>query len=103
MLPVMYRYSGGQHVGGIAVRVMWPTKPAAAPFASGVPTVTKLDDCTGGLHDGNASGGPCVRFGAVQVLYAGTKATRSGVAPFGRGCVAPAIEAVNISATAAAA
>ncbi len=22
--------------------------------------------CAGGLHDGNASGGPCVRFGAAH-------------------------------------
>mgnify|MGYP006202061107 CR=1 FL=1 len=34
--------------------------------------VMEPDDWTGGLHDGNASGGPCVRFGAVHALYAGT-------------------------------
>ena len=37
------------------------------------------------MHDGNASGAPWVRFGAVHALYAGTKDTRSGVAPFGLG------------------
>jgi hypothetical protein len=79
------------------------TKPvlfAAAPLASGVPTVMDWDVWTGGLHDGNASGGPCVRLGVVHALYAGTSDTRNGVAPFGRGCVAVAIEATTIIATA---
>src|SRR5687767_14027890 len=82
------------------------TKPvmfAAAPLASGVPTVTEPDDWTGGLHDGNASGGPCVRFGVVHALYAGTRDTRSGVAPLGRGCVALAMEATTIITSAATA
>ena len=41
-------------------------KLAAPPNASGVPTVACAEVCTGGLHDGNASGGPCVRFGAAH-------------------------------------
>ena len=49
-----------------------------APFASGEPMVSDVDDWTGGLHDGNASGGPCVRFGAAHALYAGTSDARSG-------------------------
>src|SRR5687767_9727989 len=73
---------------------------AAAPLASGEPTVIALDAWTGGLHDGNASGGPWVRFGAVHALYAGTIETRSGVAPFGRGCVAEATDAMIIIPTA---
>jgi hypothetical protein len=41
-------------------------KFAAAPFASGLPTVMLVEDWLGGLHEGNASGGPCVRFGATH-------------------------------------
>jgi hypothetical protein len=59
-----------------------------APFASGEPTVSDVELWTGGLHDGNASGVPCVRFGVAHALYAGTTDARNGVAPFGRGCVA---------------
>src|SRR5688572_12826650 len=73
----------------------YPTELATAPLASGVPTVRKLEACTGGLHDGKASGGPCVRLGAVHELYAGTSDTRRGVAPLGRGCVAPAVAAIH--------
>ena len=58
---------------------------ASAPFASDVPTVMEFDDCTGGLHDGNASGGPCVRFGAVHSLYAGTSDVTSGLPTAGAG------------------
>src|SRR6187200_3035497 len=58
---------------------------ATAPLASGVPTVTALDRCAGGLHDGKASGGPCMRLSTVHWLKAGTRLTRSGVAPRGRG------------------
>jgi hypothetical protein len=72
---------------------------AAAPFASGEPTVMAVDDCTGGLHDGNASGGPCVRFGAAQALYAGTMDAAIGVAPLGRGCAAFATCATTIVPT----
>ena len=39
-----------------------PADFAAAPFASGVPTVRKLEACCGGAHDGNESGSPCVLF-----------------------------------------
>ena len=45
-----------------------PTEFAAAALASGVPTVTEPELGTAGLQDGNASGGPCVRFGAVHGL-----------------------------------
>ena len=74
---------------------MDPTAFAGAPFASGEPTVSALDDWTGGLHDGNASGGPCVRFGAVHALYAGTIDATIGDAAFGRGCVALATLAIT--------
>jgi hypothetical protein len=78
---------------GVAPTLTWkkPTDLAPAPLASGVPTVRKFDVCTGGAHDEKARGGPCVLFGAVHWSYAGTSATRSGVAPLGRGCVAPAL------------
>src|SRR5690242_6143978 len=61
-----------------------------APLVSGVPTVNHCDVCCGGVHDGNASGVPCVRFGTVHCLYAGTTEAVIGVAPWGRGCVASA-------------
>jgi hypothetical protein len=66
---------------------------AAAPFAVGSPTVIDVDDWTGGLHDGNPRGGPCVRFAdaAAHWLNAGTIDARNGLALFGRGCAAPAI------------
>src|SRR5688572_7280912 len=70
---------------GSTCRRTEPTEFAAAPFASGLPTVRCDDDWTGGLQDGCASGGPCSRFGAVQGSYAGTSDMRSGPAPFGRG------------------
>src|SRR5262245_7169590 len=92
--------SGGPGAPTITSSLMKPTEFAAAPLASGVPTVMFVDGCTGGLHDGNASGGPCVRFGAVQATYAGTIDTRNGVAPLGRGCVAWAAVAMIITATA---
>ena len=40
----------------------------AARFASVVPTVRLGEDPTGGLHDGDASGGPWDRFGDVHSL-----------------------------------
>ena len=58
---------------------------AAAPFASGVPTVRNDEAWTGGVHEGNASGGAWVRFGAMHGSKAGTSETRIGVAPAGRG------------------
>jgi hypothetical protein len=66
---------------------------AGAPFTVGSPTVIDWDAWTGGLQDGNASGGPCVRFGAVHALNAGTSVTRNGLAPFGRTWPALASEA----------
>jgi hypothetical protein len=48
---------------------------AAAPFASGEPIVTLFDVCTGGLQDGNTSGGPCVRLGVPHAWYDGTNGT----------------------------
>src|SRR5687767_9880921 len=76
---------------------MSPWDFAGAPLASGVPTVTKFELGTGGLQEGNASGGPCVRFVAPHWLNAGTSGTRSGVAPCGRGWLAPAIEVITMS------
>jgi hypothetical protein len=73
---------------------------AAAPFASGVPTVRLCDNCVAGLHDGNARGGPCVRFGAVQAVLAGTSDTRTGLAAFGRTCEPSAMGAIIITAAA---
>jgi hypothetical protein len=59
-----------------------------------------VEDCTGGLQDGNASGGPWLRLGAVHALNAGTTVTRNGLAAFGRTWPALAIEATTITATA---
>src|SRR3989442_9117630 len=79
-----------------------PIDPASVPtHASPVPTVRKFDVCTGGLHDSAASGAPCWRFagGALfgHAVYATANDTRSGVAPFGRGCVAEADPTTSIS------
>jgi hypothetical protein len=74
---------------------MDPTEFAPAPFASGEPTVSDVEVWVGGLHDGNASGGPCVRFGAVHAVYAGTIDAEIGLADFGRGCVALATLAIT--------
>jgi hypothetical protein len=49
-----------------------PNELAAAPFASGVPTVRWLDVWLGGVHDGDARGDPCAELGAVQAVNAGT-------------------------------
>jgi hypothetical protein len=93
--------SGGPGTPAITLILMNPTEFAAAPFASGEPTVNDVELWTGGLHDGNASGVPCVRFGDAHALYAGTTDARSGVAPFGRGCVALAAVAITIIPSAA--
>src|SRR3954462_27347 len=61
-----------------------PTASAGRPFASGVAIVSALDGRDGGEQDPNASGAPCVLFGAVHELKAGTSDARNGVAPFGR-------------------
>jgi hypothetical protein len=66
---------------------------APAPLTVGSPTVTDCDDATGGLHDGNAKGGPCVRFGVPHALKPGTNDTLSGLALFGRTWPALATEA----------
>ena len=63
-----------------------PEKLAVCAFASGVPMVSWPGTCAGGLHDGNASAGPCVRL-ALPVGHcakAGTSGVRNGVAPFER-------------------
>jgi len=73
---------------------------AGAPFAVGSPTVTAVDDCTGGLQDGNASGGPCCRFGAAHALNPGTSETFTVAADLGRTWPALAIEATTITTTA---
>ena len=39
----------------------------------------------GGLHESNASGAACWRFGVVHCTNAGVSETRNGVAPVGRG------------------
>ena len=39
-----------------------PTEAAGWPFASGVPTVVKLDAWSGGLQESKPSGGPWTRF-----------------------------------------
>ena len=85
----MIRASMSESSGGLGLpRTLNRTElrdSAVNPFASGVPTVSTEERCAGGLHDGCASGGPWVRFGEVHAWYAGTRATRSGLAPFGRG------------------
>ena len=58
--------SGPPAAPAIALYCAKPFAFAAWPFDSGVPTVSWLDASTGGLQDADASGGPCVRFGAVQ-------------------------------------
>jgi hypothetical protein len=85
---------------GSTVSFTKPSLLAAAPFADGSPTVTLVEDCTGGLQDGNAKGGPWFRLGAVHALNAGTRVTRNGLAAFGRTWPALAIEATTITATA---
>src|SRR4029079_19170251 len=87
--------SGGPGTPAWTSRRTDATEFAGAPLASGEPTVRKFEVWTGGLQDGNASGAPCVLFGAVHCLKAGTVETRSGVAPLGRGCVALAIWAMT--------
>ncbi len=46
----------------------YDTELAANPFASGVPTVSGPELRTGGLQEGKASPGPCVRFADVHSL-----------------------------------
>jgi hypothetical protein len=65
---------------------------------SGALAVSHCDVSTGGLHDGRASGAPCVPFAAEQALNAGTSLNVSGDADFGRGWLAIAALAV-MSAT----
>ena len=62
-----------------------PWKATWWPLVSGVGTVTCGEFLMGGLHEPNASGGPCVRFAEVHGRNAGTSEKREGVAPFGRG------------------
>jgi hypothetical protein len=44
----------------------------------------EFEEWTGGLQDGNASGGPWFRLGAVHALNAGTSGTLKTPAAFGR-------------------
>src|SRR5690242_2066208 len=57
---------------------------AGLAFESPVPTVSCAEASCGGAQDGNASGAPCVRFGAAHATLAVTSANRVGVAPLGR-------------------
>src|SRR3989442_14694041 len=79
-----------------------PTNFAAFPGqASAVPTLKKSESWTGGLQESMLRGPPCWRFGPVpfhelsQGRYATASDTFSGVAPFGRGCVADASPATS--------
>src|SRR5919109_2648384 len=67
---------------------------------SGALAVSHCDVSTGGLHDGRASGAPCVPFAAEQALNAGTSLNVSGDADFGRGWLAKALLAATSAATA---
>jgi hypothetical protein len=70
---------------GTAFSVARPIDCADCPFASGVPTVSVPELCSGGEHEPNESGAPWDRLGALHGSNAGTSDTLSGVAPFGRG------------------
>src|SRR3954468_12219515 len=89
--------SGGPGEPATASKRTRPIQFALAPLTSGVPRVVNCVVGTGGAHDGNASGAPCVRFGAVHCLKAGTSEVVIGVAPFGRGCVASAVPGASES------
>jgi hypothetical protein len=84
----------------LTVRRMNPLEFAPAPLASGEPIVKEFDVWTGGLQDGNAKGAPCVLFGAVHCLKAGTVEARSGDAPLGLTCVALATWLTTMSPSA---
>jgi hypothetical protein len=92
--------SGGPGTPTFTVSLTNPIEFAAAWFASGEPIVTDCEVATGGLQDGNTSGGPCCRLGVAQACCAGTIDAYSGDAPFGRGWVALAIEAITMIPTA---
>src|SRR3954469_5627964 len=67
------------------------TEPIERSRASPWLTVTFGDSVCGGLHEPNASGGPCVRFAVLHGLNAGTSDARNGVgalwrADAARGC-----------------
>ena len=70
---------------GTGRRSTKPTEAAPLPFTSGVPIVRGRELRTGGAQEPNESGAPCVRPGAMHSEKAGTSATRTGVAPRGRG------------------
>src|SRR6266540_1287083 len=78
-----------------------PIELAAAPLASGAPTVSAFEVCTGGLQDGNASGAPWVLLPVpVHCLKAGTSEALMGEAPLGRTCVALATWLATMSPSA---
>src|SRR4029453_17006478 len=73
-------------VSPMTFRVSKPVEFAAWPFASGLPTVRRLDDCTGGAHDGTSNGAPGGGLGEPEMhcSYAGTRRKLEGDAPLGR-------------------
>ncbi len=52
----------------VTTSLMKPIPFAAAPLASGEPSVMFGEVCTGGLQDEYASGAAWTRFGVVQAL-----------------------------------
>src|SRR4051794_10433758 len=69
---------------GVTSRRTEPIDFDSAGLPSPTPRVRLEEPGTGGAHDGNARGAPCVRLGAMQAWNAGTSEARKGVAPFGR-------------------
>ncbi len=73
-----------QPATGQTVSFTEPVELAAAPLASGVPTVRLDEVWAGGLQEAKLSEGACMRFGDTQATCAGTSGVYSGVAPCGR-------------------
>jgi len=93
--------SGGPGTPTLTLRRIEPLKFELAPFASKVPIVMLLDVWTGGLHDGNTSGGPWVRLPVpVHSVNEGTSDATIGLAASGRGWVALATLANTITPSA---
>src|SRR6185436_15281157 len=96
--------SGGPGTPTLTLRRMDAFPFELAPFASNVPIVRLFDDWTGGLHDGNTSGGPWVRLPVpVHSVNEGTSDATIGLAASGRGWVALATLASTIAPRAATA